>query len=93
MENINTILHNINKLLDDKNLNRTKISVDMKLNRTTLYNYLDGKTPMPVEFLMNLCAYLNIPVSNVLNENAATIDIDTFMIEIKKMVVERINKQ
>lgn len=96
MNKIEHILLKINKIIIDKNLNRSKISKDLNINRTTLYNYLDNKTSLSVEFLINICDYLNINVSSVLDETTNTqnnIDIEVFLDELKNIVKERISNK
>lgn len=96
MNKIEHILLNINKIIIDKNLNRSKISKDLNINRTTLYNYLDNKTSLSVEFLIKICDYLNVNVSSVLNEKTNTqndIDIEVFLDELKNIVKERISNK
>lgn len=96
MDKIEHILLKINKIIIDKNLNRSKISKDLNINRTTLYNYLDNKTSLSVEFLINICDYLNINVSSVLDETTNTqndIDIEVFLDELKNIVKERISNK
>lgn len=96
MNKIEHILLNINKIIVDKNLNRSRISKDLNINRTTLYNYLDNKTSLSVEFLINICDYLNVNVSSVLNETTNTqndIDIEVFLDELKNIVKERISNK
>lgn len=69
---MNNILFKINKLLEDRKVKKTDLSKNMKCSRATVYNYLDGKSPLTVDFLIDVCNYFNVPMSYFFNDKPAT---------------------
>lgn len=60
MDVYNEIVFKIKKIIDDKNLTRVELSRISNINRSTLYNYLDGKTELPLREFIVLCNVLNV---------------------------------
>jgi DNA-binding Xre family transcriptional regulator len=91
----NDIIHKINRLSIDKKLTRTSIAKGTGMNRTTLYNYFDLKTIMPLDEFLRVCEFLEVSPSFFFEENKErkninSTDIDKVFEAIKQLVKERI---
>lgn len=95
MIEINSILLKINALIHDRNLTRAKLSRDLNINRGTLYNILDGKSDLTVEFIYGCANYFKLPVGYFITENNYgndAVSVDTIFDVIKDIVKERIQE-
>lgn len=57
-----SFLQKINRLIDLKKVNKSKLAEEMEIGRTTLYNYLEGTNDMPLSLFLKICERLDIEV-------------------------------
>ncbi len=58
----------INDLIANKKLDKEHIAVKIGVKRATFYNYLNNSTKMPVDVLLELSNFLELPASYFLGE-------------------------
>ncbi len=67
-------LLNINNLLEQKKVNKEKFCYEIGLKKQTFYNYLNKKTKMPVEVLIDIASYFNVSVGYFFGESGANVN-------------------
>ena len=89
------IVLSVNLLIQSKKLNQSDVADGIGIVRGTLYNYLNNKTPMPLEVYIKICDFFKInPISLFPNGGDRTEiterEIDEVFELMKSVVKERI---
>lgn len=63
------ISHNLNRLFNEKNINREQISKDLNIGYSTLSNWLLGYNAPKMDKIQKIAEYLNVNITDIITKN------------------------
>ena len=88
---------NLQRLLDRHHLSQNKVARELKINKSTLHNYINGILPQGLLPLLKICAFFEVSLDELVFGSVTPEEIDSmqpFLREEKyEVVIKRIQRK